>query len=76
MDVGKRGAQMIVSYEPLWETMRAKGITTYALIHKYDVGSKTIYNLKHNKSVTMYTLGRLCQILNCKPNDIVEFIEE
>ncbi|MDY5871313.1 MAG: helix-turn-helix transcriptional regulator [Lachnospiraceae bacterium] len=53
--------------------MREKGITTYALIHKYDVASKTVYNLKHNKSVTMFTLGRLCDILDCTPNDIVRF---
>ena len=65
---------MKISYEPLWKTMKAKGITTYALIHKYDVGSKVVYNLKHNKSVTMYTLSRLCRILNCTPNDIVEFL--
>lgn len=67
---------MTISYEPLWNTMREKGITTYALIHKYDVASKTVYNLKHNKSVTMFTLGRLCDILECTPNDIVKFMRD
>lgn len=46
----------MISYEPLWLTMQAKGISTYALIHKYNVGSKVVYNLKHNKSITMHTL--------------------
>ena len=64
---------MKISYEPLWETMKQKNITTYTLINKYNVGSKTVYNLKHNKSVTMYTLSRLCEILNCTPNDVVRF---
>lgn len=38
----------MVSYEPLWRTMEEKGITTYTLIEKYKVQSKTIYNLKHH----------------------------
>ena len=38
----------MVSYEPLWKTMKQKDITTYTLIGKYKVLSKTIYNLKHN----------------------------
>lgn len=64
---------MKISYDPLWETMKQKNITTYALINKYEVGSKTVYNLKRNKSVTMYTLSRLCEILNCTPNDVVKY---
>lgn len=64
---------MIISYDPLWETMKQKNITTYTLITKYGIGSKTIYNLKHNKSVTMYTLGRLCEILDCTADNIVRF---
>lgn len=63
----------MISYEPLWNTMKTKGITTYTLIHKYNIASKTVYNLKHNKSITMFTLARLCEVLECSPNDIVEF---
>lgn len=68
----KGGADM-VSYEPLWHTMEKKGITTYALIEKYKVQSKTIYNLKHNKNITTATLETLCDILGCTPNDILIF---
>lgn len=64
---------MKISYEPLWKTMEEKNVSTYSLINKYNVLSKTIYNLKHNKSITMYTLSRLCEILECTPNDIVRF---
>lgn len=65
-----------ISYEPLWATMKEKNITTYTLITKYNIASKTVYNLKHNKSITMYTLMRLCEILDCTPNDVVEFKED
>lgn len=66
----------MISYKPLWETMEKECVTTYALINKYHINPRTINNLKHNKSITMYTLERLCQILHCKPNDVIDFIEE
>lgn len=66
----------MISYAPLWTTMEDKGITIYVLIAKHGVGSKTVYNLRHNKSITMFTLSKLCRILECTPNDIVKFISE
>ena len=65
----------MVSYDPLWKIMEEKGITTYALIMKYHVQSKTVYNLKHNKDITTATLEKLCRILDCTPNDVIEFTE-
>lgn len=66
----------MVSYEPLWQTMQEKNITTYTLINKYNINPRTVNNLKHNRSITMYTLERLCDILECTPNDIVRFKKE
>lgn len=66
----------MINYEPLWRTMDAKGITTYTLIYKHGVSSRTINNLKHNRSITLYTMEKLCDILECKPNDIVDFVKE
>jgi len=66
----------MVSYKPLWEIMERQHITTYILIHVHGVNPRTINNLKHNKGITVYTLERLCMILNCTPNDILEFIPE
>lgn len=66
----------MISYDPLWKTMEKQGITTYALINRYGINSRTIYNLKHNKSITMYTLEKLCFILNCSPDHVIEFERE
>lgn len=63
----------MVSYEPLWQTMKAQGARTYVLIEKYKIQSKTIYNLKHNKNITTATLEMLCEILSCTPNDVLTF---
>jgi len=64
----------MVSYAPLWETMRERDITTYNLIYQYGINPRTINNLKHNKGITVFTLERLCEILRCTPNDVITFI--
>ena len=66
----------LISYEPLWKTMDQKQITTYALINKYGINPRTIHNLKHNKSITLYTLEKLCCVLDCQAESIVQFLPE
>ena len=66
----------MISYKPLWETMKTQGITTYTLINQYGINPRTIHNLKHNKSITLYTLEKLCKILRCQAEGIVAFEEE
>ena len=67
-----RGDKMI-DYSPLWKTMEEKNITQYFLMKKGNIDNKTIYNLKRNKGITMSTLEKLCEALDCTPNDVVSF---
>lgn len=66
----------MISYEPLWNTMKERNVTTYTLIAKMGFSPYTIHGLKHNRSITMITLEKLCHALNCTANDIVTFIDE
>lgn len=66
----------MISYEPLWKTMKERGVTTYTLIYKKGFSAYTITNLKRNKSITMNTLEKLCVVLECTPNDIIEFTKD
>lgn len=70
------GVAILISYAPLWKTMENCGETTYTLINKYGISARTIHNLKHNKSITMYTLERLCAILHCQAEAVVIFTQE
>lgn len=65
----------IISFNPLWATMKKKKISQYRLL-KSGIDNKTLDSLKKNKNITLLTLEKLCCILDCLPNDIVEFIEE
>lgn len=62
----------MVSYEPLWETMKRKGISQYKLIYYYKVSSGQIGRLKKNQHVSTHTIEMLCEILNCRAEDIVK----
>ena len=66
----------MISYDPLWKTMEERGVTTYTLINQYGINPRTIFNLKHNKSITLYTLEKLCSILECQAESVVIFKEE
>lgn len=66
----------MVTYDPLWKTMEQRHITTYALINKYNMNPRTVNNLRHNRGITVYTLERLCDILQCTPNDVIGFTSE
>lgn len=66
----------MISYNPLWRTMKKRGVTTYTLIYKNGFSAYTITNLRRNKSITMNTLEKLCAVLECTPNDIIEFVKD
>lgn len=66
----------MISYEPLYKTMKEKNITTYTLITKHNLSRSLIDRLKHNKPITTVTLNDLCKILSCRVEDIMVYIPE
>ena len=63
----------MITYEPLWKTMKEKKISQYRLIKYYGFSSGQIGRLKKNSYVSTHTLDVLCTILNCPIEDIIEF---
>ena len=64
----------MISYNPLWETMKKKQISQYRLL-KSGIDNKTLDSLKKGKNITLLTLEKLCRILECTPNDSIEFTD-
>ena len=64
----------MISYRPFYETLREKGVTEYALIYKHGFHANTIHRMKHGKPITTTTLDTLCTILDCKVEDILEYL--
>ena len=65
----------MVVFDKLWILMKKKGISTYKLREYCGIDSKTIRRLKANENVETKTLDKLCTALNCKLEDIAEFID-
>lgn len=63
----------MITYDPLWKTMKEKGITQYALINKYHISPGQIHRLKANESVSIHTIGLFCKILDCSVSDIMVY---
>jgi len=66
----------MISYDNLWKIMKQKGISQYALIKTYHVSPGQITRLKRNESVSTHTIETFCKILNCKVEDIMEYIPD
>ena len=65
----------MIVFDKLWKTMEEKGVSTYWLREKCGIDSKTVRRLKANENIETKTLDKLCSALNCKLEDIAEFVE-
>lgn len=65
----------IISYEPMWKTMKRKGISQYKLL-KRGIDHRTLNTLKHGGNITMRTLENICRILDCEAGEVVAFVED
>ena len=63
----------MISYAPLWETMKRKDASTYTLQVKGGISSSTVRRLKAGESVSTNTLDALCEILDCDLQDILVY---
>lgn len=63
----------MIVYDKLWTTMKDKEISQYRLIKYYHLSAGQIARLKKNMYVSTQTIERLCNILNCSIDDIMEF---
>ena len=65
----------MISYEPLWNTLNSKNMSTYDLIYRQGISANTIHRMKRGKDITTKTLNELCSILKCSVSDIIEYRE-
>ena len=62
----------MIKYDRLWQTMKDRGVTQYALYTRYNVNRSQIDRLRKNQNVEVNTIDKLCNILQCKVEDIME----
>ena len=66
----------MMSYTPFWETLKEKNISTYALIEKYNISSSVITRIRKGEYLSLRKINDLCEILDCRIEQIVEYVPE
>lgn len=70
------GVDGMIRFDRLWKTMEQKKVTTYQLREQCGIDSKTVRRLKANENMETKTLNKLCEALQCKLEDIAEYIPD
>lgn len=65
----------MISYAPLFKTMKDKNITSYRL-EKLGFSRATYYSIQKGNSVSTNTIDQLCRLLKCSVSEVMEFIDE
>ena len=66
----------MIVFDKLWKIMDEKGVSTYFLREKCGIDSKTIRRLKANENIETKTLDKICTALDCRLEDIAEYVKE
>lgn len=66
----------MIRFDRLWKIMEEKGMSTYTLRERCGIDSKTIRRLKAYENVETKTLSKLCAALECRLEDIAEYIPD
>lgn len=51
-------------------------MSTYTLIKDYSFSRGTLDSLKHNRNISTATLDDLCRILDCKVEEVLEYLPD
>lgn len=65
----------MIVYDRLWQTMKTRGMSQYKLVKDYHFSSGQLDRLRKNENVSTHTLDELCRILDCKLEDIAEYVQ-
>ena len=66
----------MIKYDKLWITLKKKNISQYKLIKYYGVDKAQLQRLRNNEIVKTLIINRLCNILDCNVEDIMEYIPD
>lgn len=66
----------MIKYDRLWQTLKEKNISQYSLQKDYGVDKAQLYRLRNNQVVKTITINNLCRILDCRVEDIMEYVPD
>lgn len=67
---------MRISYQPLWNTLKERGMRKEDLRLTAGLTTNMIANMGKGEYISMKTLLRICKALNCDISNVIELIYE
>ena len=67
---------MAVSYKKLWHLLLDKNMKKKELAEKANLTDYYIRKLNKDENVTTEVIGKICKVLDCTPDDIMEFFDD
>lgn len=65
----------MISYEPLFRTMKAKGISSYRL-GKMGFPLSNYHAIRRGENISTHTLNQICKLLQCRVEEVLVYIDE
>lgn len=65
----------MIDYSPFWITLKNSSESTYTLVNRHHISSSTLDKLRKNRPLNTTTLNDLCRILNCRIEEICQYVE-
>ena len=66
----------MIKYDRLWTTLKEKNISQYKLVKDYGIDNAQLHRLRKNMVLKTITIDHLCRILNCRVEDIMEYVPD
>lgn len=67
---------MAVNYSKLWDILNERGIMKTELIKEAKISTNAMAKLGRNEDVRVGVLEKICLTLDCKLDDILEFVPD
>lgn len=64
---------MKINYDKLWNKLNEKGISRTELVHKAKISTNAMAKMGKNEDVRVQILIKICAVLDCKIDDIIEY---
>ena len=62
---------IMIVYNDIWTMLKDAGYTQYRIRKEKLISDGTIKRLRKGMSVSTDTIGKLCELCNCQPGDLI-----
>ena len=67
---------MPIVFAKMRKLMEEKGITSYTCKRDNIIGQATYKKIKEDGDIDTRTIAKMCEVLDCQPGDLMEYVRE